>query len=336
MAVVHRLLRFWPSYVIIILVYYSVQIHTGGGPIWDANNTLGSIPDCQGGWKSLLFIDNLVDNGAHMCLPWGWYLQNDMQIFVFSLIFIIIYMKHRVAGYICILAMMCLGLSLNIYEVIDREIKQVTHLIDFVKWQDYFTNIYIKPWIRCPPYLLGLTFGLLHMEYLAISKKLKEDPEDSKANSNFFVKMRRRMLAKRWVVWMSQLLGVALMITTVMLPHNMQLGNTWPYWAHGIYLSLEKVTFTFGIYLLILPTLMEVPNLAFFLLDTRFFNFTGKISFWVYLFHFMIVERVCFQEKVDFYYSPETVIPLFFSVVAISFLFGFIGTMMIEAPFAKL
>jgi peptidoglycan/LPS O-acetylase OafA/YrhL len=166
MAIVHRVLRFWPSYIVVILLYYSVQIHTGNGPMWGLHNTLGQIPDCAGGWKALLFVDNLVDNGEHMCLPWGWYLQNDMQIFVFSLIFIMIYAKNRLAGYASISLMMALGLALNIEEVITRDIHHVTHLIDFVKWQEYFVNIYIKPWIRCPPYLLGLTFGLLHMEYL--------------------------------------------------------------------------------------------------------------------------------------------------------------------------
>ena len=134
MAIVHRLLRFWPSYIMVIMFYYGVIIHTGEGPIWENHNTTGQIPDCQGAWKTLLFVDNLVDNGEHMCLPWGWYLQNDMQIFVFSLVFILLYMKNRLAGYISIILMICVGLSLNIYEVIDREIKQVTHLIDFIKW----------------------------------------------------------------------------------------------------------------------------------------------------------------------------------------------------------
>lgn len=102
------------------------------------------------------------------------------------------------------------------------------------------------------------------------------------------------MLASRWITWLSQLFGIALMIVTVMLPHDMQLGNTWPYWAHGVYLSFEKLSFTAGIYFLILPTILEIPTMAFFVLDTKFFNFTGKISFWIYLCHFMIVERVCF------------------------------------------
>jgi hypothetical protein len=55
-----------------------------------------------------------------MCMGWGWYLQNDMQIFVFSLIFIFIYTKNRMAGYLSLTALMMVGLGLNIYEVIDR------------------------------------------------------------------------------------------------------------------------------------------------------------------------------------------------------------------------
>lgn len=102
------------------------------------------------------------------------------------------------------------------------------------------------------------------------------------------------MIEKRWLSWISQLLAIALLLTTIMLPHNLQVGNVWPEWAHGVYLSFEKITFTFGIYLLILPTLLEVPNMAFFLLDTKFFNFISKISFWVYLIHFMIVEKISY------------------------------------------
>lgn len=265
--------------------------------------TLGQIPFCSGAWKTLLFVDNLVDNGETMCMGWGWYLQNDMQIFVFSLVFIFVYTKNRIAGYIMMIAMICVGISLNIYEVVRRDIKQVTHLIDFIKWGEYFTYIYIKPWIRCPPYLLGLVLGLLHMEYLEVKKKLKENPEDSVAQKNFFVRLKKQMEEKRWMVWVSFILAVFLMLLTICLPHNLQVGNTWPEWAHGVYLSFEKLSFTFGIYLLIIPTLLDIPNLAFFLLDTKFFNFISKISFWVYLIHFMIVEEFCYDQKVDFYYT---------------------------------
>jgi hypothetical protein len=64
------------------------------------------------------------------------------------------------------------------------------------------------------------------------------------------------MLKKRYLSWISQFSGVVLMLTTIILPHHLQLGNVWPEWAHAFYLSFEKISFTFGIYLLIIPTLL--------------------------------------------------------------------------------
>ena len=76
------------------------------------------------------------------------------------------------------------------------------------------------------------------MEYLEVKKKLKDNPDDEKSKKNFFVRLRIQMLKKRWLVWTSLLLGVFLLLLTICLPHNLQVGNVWPEWAHGVYLSL--------------------------------------------------------------------------------------------------
>ncbi len=34
LAIVQRFLRFWPSYIYAILVFYSVYLHLGSGPRW--------------------------------------------------------------------------------------------------------------------------------------------------------------------------------------------------------------------------------------------------------------------------------------------------------------
>ena len=43
----------------------------------------------------MFFVDNLVDNGEKLCLGWGWYLQNDMQIFIFSMIYLFLYNTQK-------------------------------------------------------------------------------------------------------------------------------------------------------------------------------------------------------------------------------------------------
>jgi hypothetical protein len=75
---------------------------------------------------------------------------------------------------------------------------------------------------------MGLIFGLQHMEYLEVRKKMKDEPNDESLKQNFFVKLREKMLKERWVSWISQFIGVSLMLATILVPRDMQLGNKWP------------------------------------------------------------------------------------------------------------
>lgn len=50
------------------------------------------------------------------------------------MIFIYIYMVNKKAGYISLALMMSLGIGLNFYEVLDRNIVQITHIKDLAKW----------------------------------------------------------------------------------------------------------------------------------------------------------------------------------------------------------
>ncbi len=63
MAIVHRILRFWPSYLMAILILYAVFLQTGSGIFWFDNQATAQIDYCADLWKPMFFVDNLVDNG---------------------------------------------------------------------------------------------------------------------------------------------------------------------------------------------------------------------------------------------------------------------------------
>jgi hypothetical protein len=46
------------------------------------------------------------------------------------------------------------------------------------------------------------------------------------------------MIRRRWIVGILQLIGVGLMLGTIILPYDLQRGNTWPYYGHGLYIAL--------------------------------------------------------------------------------------------------
>lgn len=37
-----------------------------------------------------------------MCMGWGWYLQNDMQLFLYCIVVLFNYNKNKMAGYLAI------------------------------------------------------------------------------------------------------------------------------------------------------------------------------------------------------------------------------------------
>ena len=113
MAIFHRVLRFWPSYLMAILILYAVFLQTGHGIFWFQNSATDQIDNCAQIWKPMFFVDNLVDNGEKMCMGWGWYLQNDMQIFIVSMLFLFIYSQSKFASKLSLPILSLLSLILN-------------------------------------------------------------------------------------------------------------------------------------------------------------------------------------------------------------------------------
>lgn len=57
----NRLLRFWPSYIVSLLIFCGVLEYLGSGPYWFFIN-YQTMP-CSHWWRSIFFLDNLIDNG---------------------------------------------------------------------------------------------------------------------------------------------------------------------------------------------------------------------------------------------------------------------------------
>lgn len=144
------------------------------------------------------------------------------------------------------------------------------------------------------------------------------------------------MLKNKYVIHLFQIVGFAIMAFVVLIPRTLQLNIFWPQWLHSLYLSTGKVFFVLGMYLTILPSLLDIKNITFFLMDTGFFNFISKISFWTYLIHYMVVLQITYRQKIDFYYSVGDIIPIYIPTAIISVFLGFIGTIIVEVPFGKM
>ena len=90
----------------------------------------------------------------------------------------------------------------------------------------------------------------------------------------------------------------------VFIPRDLQIGHTWPQIGHSTYLAFSKIIFVLAVTLVMLPAILGIPDFVNFLCDTRFFNFIGKISFWTYLIHYMVIMRNSYNIKYTLYFTP--------------------------------
>ena len=168
LMLLNRLIRLWPSYLVAILIFFSFYMHLGSGPNWQI--MLPQVQFCEGMWRSLLFVDNFVHNGWELCMNWGWYLQVDTQLFAFSALILICYQRNKMATFMMTILLIACSFWYTLSFNYTHHFVQPIHLEDISPNDTSFYDLYIKPWSRCPPYLIGVLLGIGYAELLSAEK----------------------------------------------------------------------------------------------------------------------------------------------------------------------
>ena len=130
---------------------------------------------------------------------------------------------------------------------------------------------------------------------------------------------------------------MALGLFMVFIPRTGQLEDShWPQLANSLYLSYGKFSFVFSLSLIILPSLLGFKTFITFMLDTKFFSWIAKVTFWGYLIHLTIMSQFFGNITADFYFDFAPMYPLFVSHTVSSLTLGFVFSLLIEIPCSKL
>lgn len=129
-----------------------------------------------------------------------------------------------------------------------------------------------------------------------------------------------------------------------MIPRTNQGENHWPQFVHSFYLTYAKIAFVFGLSLTLLPSIILPVDpdksssklIVRFLLDTKFFNFIAKVSFWTYLIHLTLLLLYFGSSTTDFYYTFSSVFVIFVAMSIFSILLATFFVYLVESPFSKL
>jgi hypothetical protein len=151
-----------PCYIIALLVWWKVIPYIGSGALW--MEQVHQSNACDSLWyKKLLFIDIFDENGQS-CFGWGWYISNDIWLFILCIILLMVYSHNKSVGKICVL-LTIFQLITFASAIIFRGNYKVP--FNFLELTDpkLFNDFYVKPWTRGPVYIIGLYFGILYREF---------------------------------------------------------------------------------------------------------------------------------------------------------------------------
>lgn len=147
-------------------------MHLGSGMFWSRVES-GSLY-CNSMWRQILFISNFVENGDNQCLGWGWYLQVDFQLFIIGLILLYVYSKSKKIFLITSIILCTLSVIFNFVYSYHLDLRLFTDLEAFINFEDFMLYLYMKPYGRWTPYIIGLIAGVYYMQFKSWLKNKKE------------------------------------------------------------------------------------------------------------------------------------------------------------------
>ncbi|XP_024225384.2 nose resistant to fluoxetine protein 6-like, partial [Bombus impatiens] len=299
--IVKRYIRITPAYFVVILI--AILNFT-----WDDHVSVllpVEHPNAKCSkywWTNILYINNLF-RWDELCLTWSWYLPNDMQFFVFGSFLLTLSITHyNIAVGIGIFTLLSsigslvyTGYTINYQPTLDGQYRTMS-------------EIYIRPWCRIPPYLIGMATCHLLTKW------------------NYKLHFSKITLIVGWSVAIlcncSILFGLA--------NKNISLGLS------VLYLALSRTCWTLGIAWLVVACTTNNGGIVNKILSLDIFVPFSKLTYGVYLINCIIILSLYSLDNYSlfFYYTNITYTAI--TVIICSFTAAIVLSATVEMPFISL
>jgi len=175
MSFVNRYIRLLPVYLFALfgLTYFMPMVWDG--PVTSTfdyfDNTMMT---CKFNfWKNLLYINNFANAG---CIGVAWYLSNDMQFFIISILIFIPFNRNKLIRDIICLSIFIGSIISTIAVSYYYEFSYNDYTHQYKTTGDFMNDFYIMPYIRITTYMVGLYFAELFI-HSPVYLKEKEEKE---------------------------------------------------------------------------------------------------------------------------------------------------------------
>jgi len=188
---------------------------------------------------------------------------------------------------------------------------------------DGFSKYYVKPYIRIPPFLIGILFALVYKEY----------KEQSGSSYKILNSIKQSKIAKNSILF----IGFALMLLLTFLPRQVQLkDDAWPDWVHITWRAFQKSAYVVATTMVILPSLLGDNTLLKRFLCHPLLVPLARLSFTAYLVHLFWIYQSYFSATSSFHFTYGNVTYNTLATGTVSFIGGLILSLLIEVPMANI
>ncbi|XP_068723591.1 nose resistant to fluoxetine protein 6-like [Montipora capricornis] len=342
----HRFWRLTPSYMFAILFYSNLYAFLGEGPYWFIRQNSTSCEKYW--WTNLLYINNFYP--THLgdeCIGWSWYLANDMQFYIISplVIFLVYRFKWKgvfasVGGLLGV-SFVVTGVIIDYYDLkrfkeripkekplaVSQRIPEILIALDPNKKpnnddENNFSNLlYIKPYCRISPYLVGMVLGyLIHVE--------KSAPRLSPL----------RKIPRQIVCLVGWFVAIGLGVTVVygIYPSTKKGGTPFNKADNITYGSFSRFTWGLALAWVIYACNKGYGSLVNKFLSASYWIPLSRLTYSAYLLHLMVLGAYfgSFQHTTE--YTDKILAFYFVSIVAMSYAVAFVLAVCVEFPMMQL
>jgi peptidoglycan/LPS O-acetylase OafA/YrhL len=234
-----------------------------------------------------------------MCMVWGWYIQIDMQLFVVSLMLLWLYAEVNKKVFAGVTVATMIGTIVYCFVRCQTRDYHVIGNLDGANNPNsdkYYLDLYNKPWSRTGPYFLGLCVGIYYYNYTE-RKHAKEAPD------RLETAMRCRLV--RWFCFVA---GLALVCVITYAPRSLLHQIQWTQFENSLYLSMGRISYSFGVCLMTLPMLLGYSNPLQTFLEWDILQFMSKLAFSCYLIHYAILTGFILDVRTSQYVNPQLIL----------------------------
>ncbi|XP_072946464.1 nose resistant to fluoxetine protein 6-like [Epargyreus clarus] len=318
LALVNRWLRLIPAVLVVMGLAMTWVPHMGSGPMWDA--VVKRERDmCRSNWWQLVILMPNLFPFEHLCLPQAWYLGTDTQLFLVTMVVMLVIWRWPRSGVPVLFSVMAISLLIPFLQSYFMKLMPIrTSLFpesirDIFGYNDTFYHSYVSAQGNWAGYHLGvLTAWFYHKA------------QNEKWN------LRDSLLLKLLFI-----ISIPVAFGTVLMGWDLHQREASPLEA-AVFNALNQNFFALAICVFVIGCFYKCNRILVGSVEWGPLQPLGRLSYCVMLLHATILRTYGGQMRRSFYATDYTAIMLFSGIVCTTFLASLPLHLFVEAPACQL